>query len=152
MSPYASKTEVPVEKSRAEIERVLNKEGASQTLFGRDGRDAVVAFTLRSRQVRFRVVIPPDEEFEVTPGGKTRKKSAIPAAVAQEERRRWRSLLLQIKAKFEAIASESETFDEAFLPHIMLPDGKTVAEFMVPQIEEAYSSGKMPLRLLGGPS
>ncbi len=152
MSPYASKTDVPVERTKAEIERVLDKEGASQTLFGRDGSDSVVAFTLQSRQVRFRVTLPPRESFHVTPAGIRRKASAIEPAIRQEERRRWRSLLLQIKAKFEAIASESETFDEAFLPHIMLPDGKTVAEFMVPQIEEAYASGRMPLRLLGGAS
>ncbi len=33
------------------------------------------------------------------------------------------------------------------MAHIVLPDGTTVAEFMAPQIEQSYESGKMPSML-----
>jgi hypothetical protein len=56
--------------------------------------------------------------------------------------------LLVIKAKIESIESGVETFDEAFLANIVTPDGRTIAQWAVPQIERAYIEGKMPTQLL----
>jgi hypothetical protein len=64
-----------------------------------------------------------------------------------EVRRRWRSIALIIKAKLEALSSESYTFDEVFLNEIVLPNKQTVGEWLGPQIEEAYQGGPMPLAL-----
>lgn len=61
----------------------------------------------------------------------------------QITRSRWRALLLCIKAKLEAVESKIETFEEAFLSHVIMPDGRTVAEHAIPAIEQAYSSGSM---------
>jgi len=36
------------------------------------------------------------------------------------------------------------TFEEAFEAHTMLPDGRRVADWMQPQLEQAYKSGQMP--------
>ena len=35
-------------------------------------------------------------------------------------------------------------FEDEFLSHILLPDGKTAGSWMKPQIAAAYHSGKMP--------
>lgn len=36
------------------------------------------------------------------------------------------------------------TIEREFFYDIVLPDGKTVGEFMAPQIETAYKTGEMP--------
>ncbi len=41
------------------------------------------------------------------------------------------------------------SFEEEFLAHIMLPDGTTVGEHTLPQVERAYLCGKMPTLLPG---
>ena len=68
----------------------------------------------------------------------------MPTEDAQEERRRWRALVLVIKSKLEAVASGIVTFDEEFMAHIVLPDGQTIGQAMLPQIEAAYDAGTMP--------
>ena len=45
---------------------------------------------------------------------------------AEEVRRRWRALLLVIKAKLESVESGIETFEEAFASQIVLANGQTV--------------------------
>lgn len=52
--------------------------------------------------------------------------------------------MLVIKARLEAVDIGITTLDEAFLAETVLPDRSTVAEVMLPQIESAYSTGKMP--------
>ena len=49
-----------------------------------------------------------------------------------------------IKAKLEAVASDISTFESEFLAHIVLPNNKTVADTLLPQIADAYKNGKMP--------
>lgn len=48
-----------------------------------------------------------------------------------------------IKAKLESIESGIETFEDAFLAHIMMPDGATVGEHAKPMIARSYESGTM---------
>jgi hypothetical protein len=36
------------------------------------------------------------------------------------------------------------TFEEEFLAHIVMPGDRTVAQYVIPQIEGAYASGRMP--------
>src|SRR6266542_3554576 len=57
---YAARTTVPVEKTRAEIERLLTKHGAAQLgiVTDADRGLAMVLFTLAGRQVRLRVPLP----------------------------------------------------------------------------------------------
>lgn len=82
--------------------------------------------------------------------GKGRKLSDSESFTKWEQacRQKWRCLALAIKAKLEAVESGIATFEEEFMSHIILPDGKTVGQFMKPQIEAAYASGTMP-KLLG---
>jgi len=48
------------------------------------------------------------------------------------------------KAKREAVEAGVITFDRAILAHLMLPDGRTVAQHLQPRIETAYATGEMP--------
>jgi len=67
-------------------------------------------------------------------------------------RARWRALLLCIKAKLEAIESGITEFEDEFLPYIVLPDGRTAAEWLRPQIAIAYKTNRMPTDLLALPA
>jgi hypothetical protein len=149
---FASGTDVPPERSRAEIEMVLGRYGA--TRFGyMVGPDAAeIAFEAHGRRVRFVLPMPDrmDARFRKEPTrGRMRPESVAAAAHQQEVRRRWRALCLAVKAKLEAVATGIASFEEEFLAHIVLPNGDTVGRWLVPQIAQTYAQGKMPPLLLG---
>lgn len=147
---YATNTSVSVERSRAEIERTLKRYGAHKFVYGWDREEAVIAFvvhnegTSEQRQVRFKVKVPPRDEFFTSPAGRWRSDDQIDKAWEQAQRTRWRALLLVIKAKLEAIESGIATFEDEFLAYTMLPDGQTVGEWVEPQLSEVYAQGVMP--------
>jgi hypothetical protein len=127
--PYAENTTVPPERSRAEIEQVLRKYGAEAFSYGYDGERAAIAFRAHGRMLRFEVVVPPLSEFRLRPGSGYRTRTATEQRNARDksERQRWRALLLVIKAKLEAVATGITSFEEEFLAHILLPDGRRSA-------------------------
>lgn len=106
-------------------------------------------FSMASRVIRFVLPLPEREQFRRTPNGRrSRDDNATALAWEQGCRQRRRALLLTVKAKLESAESGIEEFDTAFMGQIVMPNGKTMAEIAVPQIEMAYKSGKMPLALL----
>ena len=142
---YASATAVTPAKSKAEIESVLRRYGADQFMYGWNGANVVVGFRYSYFLVRFIVPMLPLELFSTTPSGRRRYSAkARLEAHAQDERRRWRSLLLAIKAKLDVVATGIATFEQEFLPYIVLPNGQTVGQWMVPQLKDAIASGSMP--------
>ena len=144
---YAEKTSVPVDRSKAEIERILQRYDAEQFISGWDSNRAMIGFRMNGRQIRFIVELPDKnaKEFTHTPGRKSRRdESKAYAAWEQACRQRWRALALVIKAKLEAVETGITVFEDEFMAHIVLPDGQTVGEYMRPQIAAAYESGSMP--------
>ena len=141
-SIYAKQTSVPVERSVAQLEQYLNKQGAQAFLRATDNDRRLIGiqFRFRNRTYRFVVKLKGPAEFRLTPTGNRRTKNQIQAVVEQEERRIWRSLGLVIKAKFESVQSGIETFEEAFLPQTVLPGDILVGEKVQPLIERAYET------------
>lgn len=134
---FASKTKVPVDQPRIEIERTLSRYGAkSFAYFTEDGR-AIIVFEASDRRIRFDLPLPKGESDKEN----------------QARRQKWRALLLCIKAKLESVDSKIETFEEAFLAHVVLPDGLTMGQHARPAIEQAYKTGAMTplLPALTGP-
>jgi hypothetical protein len=146
---YAAGTEVGADRSRAEIERTLSRYGARQFMYGWDERRAVLGFVAADRQVRFVLPLPDrdDPEFNETPTGRRRTGSAASTAYEQAIRQRWRALALVIKAKLEAVESGIVGFEQEFLAHLVLPDGSTVGDLVVPRVAEAYETGQTPTLL-----
>lgn len=153
MARYASKTTVSPDKSRAEIEKTLHRYGASAFMYGTSQNQAVVAFEMLNRRIKFTLPLPDikSDEIQLDGRGWSRSESAIKAAYEQAVRQRWRALTLVIKAKLEAVESGVAQFEEEFLAHIVLPNGETVGRFMLPQVAKAYETNQMP-PLLPGPS
>lgn len=131
---YAYKTKVPVDRSRAEIEKLLQRAGADQFVVGWSGeQEARVQCRIQAKFIRFVLTMPNREErgFRSEDG------------YQKEVRRRWRALTLIVKAKLEAVASGITTFEDEFMAHVVMPDGKTFAEHARPAITEAYKTGKV---------
>jgi hypothetical protein len=152
---YAQKTQVPSARSREEIERTLQRYGADRFQYGWDVQQALIRFTAHDRLIEFRLPMPDrdSDEFWLTPTGKRRRDAAAAEReYEQAVRQRWRALALVLKAKLEAVEAGISEFEQEFLANILLPDGKTVGNWMAPQIEAAYESGEMPRRLLELPS
>lgn len=151
---YAKDTSVAVSKSEGEIKAIIRRYGATSfASFEGDGV-AMIAFEMKERRIVFRLPLPDRQsrEFTTTPSGKwARTKDQAEQAWEQACRSKWRALLLCIKAKLESVESGIETFDDAFLAHIQLPDGHTVSEHARPRIAAIYASNTMQ-PLLPGPT
>ena len=150
---YAESTTVPSDRSRAEIEKTLARYGATTFQYGWQQDRAAIGFVMSGRQIRFILPLPDREnpDFTRTPTGKSRTATAAEAAYEQAVRQRWRALALMVKAKLEAVASGIVTFEEEFLPHTVLPSGRTVAQEIMPAVESAYATGAVtPLQIEGG--
>jgi len=149
---YAQQTSVSVEKSKADIERLLMKYGAAKFGLGWDLVGATIGFQLSGRYIRFTLPLPDkgSKEFMYTPE-KKRMRSTEESLKAWEQacRQKWRALALVIKAKLEAVESGITTFEDEFMANIVMPGGKTVSEMVRPEIAQAYESGK-PLQLMAG--
>lgn len=135
---FAKDTIVPVTKSRSEIEALLERHKAKQygTAVDYEKLTARVQFRLQDRIVRFTTALPDPKKFGR--GGDR---------LARAERQRWRALLLVIKAKLESVESAIETFEQAFLAQIVMPNDATVGELLDPIVALAYKSGRMPKQL-----
>jgi hypothetical protein len=140
--PYASETDVPVERSKAGIEELCKQYGATgyQSGWG-DGWEAI-AFQIKAgeegalRFVKLKLPIRP------------RRKDENERQYAQYRRSAWRALYLTIKAKFVAVEAGISSIEREFLADVVMPDGSTIYEFLQPQIEAGYKSGRMPAGLL----
>lgn len=131
MAKYAEKTQVPALQSRLEIEKLLQRYGATHFGYLDVPAYAMITFESKGRRVRFKVPVPD------------------PKSDAQGHRQIWRALVLAIKAKLESVNSGIEQFDDAFMSQLVLPDNRTMGEVAQPQITKAYATGTMPPLLLG---
>ncbi len=121
---FAEQTKVPITRSKAAVEELLAKRQASEFGTYTDEKCSHVLFRVEGLSVRISVPMPDGDE--------------------REARRRWRSVLLALKAKFDAVDSEISTLEQEFMPFIVVADGQTVAEHLLPRLRSALATGKMP--------
>ena len=132
---FATRTKVPVDTSRKEIERTLSRYGANGFHYGWERRAvaaskgqttmesrAVIGFVVKERRIQIDVPMPEDE---------------------REQRRMWRALLLLIKAKLEAIESGIGTLESEFLANVVTQSGATVGQILIPRLSEAVETGRL---------
>jgi hypothetical protein len=140
---YAANTTVSEAKSRAEIEQTIRSHvgrDASYSYGTMAGR-AAIQFSAYGRQIKFELPLPSREDAEKRAGRKNSRRPPTEGQITewleQEDRRRWRCMLLIIKAKFEAVElklelAETETerasiFEQEFLGCIVVGhEGQTL--------------------------
>ncbi len=145
---YAVNTSVSVDKSRAEIEGTLRRYGADTFFSGWDAKEAFIAFRVQGRHIKLVLPLPDKEERRfksrlVRDSQKPMTPQQSAEAYEQEMRTRFRALLLCLKAKLESVEAKIETFDQAFLAHVVLPDGSLVGARVKALVDEAYRTGSM---------
>ncbi|OHB65737.1 MAG: hypothetical protein A2Y76_01540 [Planctomycetes bacterium RBG_13_60_9] len=151
MTRYAENTSVSVEKSRAEIERTLQRYGAEKFVSGWDQTTATIGFVFRGRAFKLSLELPDKADFRLTPAGKY-ERHPDDALRAWEKacRENWRALCLLVKAKLVAVEQGVATLENEFLAYTCLPSGQTVSDWLQPQIERAIETKRMPVALLPG--
>lgn len=157
---FAKGTKTAIGDTEQQIKTMLRKAGAEGTAFLEEKTRAIVAFHLNGRAIQFRLPLPSRDEHrfqfakvnQFASGGERRRAPDAAADMwVQACRERWRALHLCIKAKLESVEQNIESFDQAFLSHIQTPDGRTVGDQVIPELE-AQLAGRPPRPLLGGPS
>jgi len=88
---YAASTTVPVDRTRAEIERTLQRYGAISFAYGYDADRAMIQFSAHGRQVRFALNLPSPGDRRFTHHARG-ARTADAARVQWEQacRQRWR--------------------------------------------------------------
>lgn len=126
---YAKNTSVPIARSQDEIRRILSKYGGNTFAFADNPETAMVQFELNGKRIKYLIPL----------GQGDRKNNA-----AQVARAKWRCLVLVIKAKLESVASGITTLEQEFMSQILLPNGETVGDVVLPEIENSYNNKQMP--------
>lgn len=151
---YAEGTSVPVSRSREELHYMLERVGCDEVGYaaGTNGR-ARVAFKVKGLMFAMLVEIPDESTFTRTSKDPRRARIRTPEqrrdAWLAEERRRWRAMVLIVKAKLEAIASGVSTFEGEFMANVVMANGRLLGEEMVPRLGELVKSGCVPSLMLG---
>jgi len=150
---YAKATNVSVAKSRSELERTIERYGATKLISGFDSEEGTsfVAFQLGDVQIRMILRLPRLEEFAKTDSGRRRNKDSVAKAHEQACRSAWRSFVLVVKAKFEAVETGITTLQEEFLAHVVVPGGKTIGQTVIPVLG-TYDGRNLPALLPPGNS
>lgn len=136
MSKYAKTTSVSVERSKTEIEKTVKRYGVEEFFYGTSTRGDGIGFKFNGRVVKIPIPKLDRNEFN------TDKQ------YDQAMRQRYRILLLQLKANLEAIDDGVSDFDQVFLAHICLGDGKPISQHL--DMGKIITEGKMPKLLPAG--
>ena len=139
MNRYANATTVSSEKSRAEIETMVRQYGATRYGYTWEDGEERIVFEVANRQIMLRMPLPDREEFDETEGGRARTPAQATTAWEQACRSRWRALAMLVRMKLEAVEVGISTVEREFLADVALPNGMTLGEWVLPQIEAAYA-------------
>lgn len=146
MTHYAQTTRVTVDRSRAEVHKILRKHGATRIVDAwEQGGNAAVQFELGGYVARLSVPVPSIEELRARPRIQ-KSPAALRRRAEQEERQRWRALTLLLKAKFESCALGLTTFEQEFLATIMLRNGQTVGQKILTCFERGDTNFALPAK------
>jgi hypothetical protein len=128
---YAAGTGVPVERSRAEIDAVLTRNGASSVAI----LNGVATSSARG--------------IHAGQGERASQLSWVDARLAQARRERWRQMLLLLKAKLEIVRIGFSTVEHEFMADMVLPSGETVSALLAEALRRGLNgTGDLP-KLLG---
>lgn len=146
---YAARTEVPVWRSKDAISSDLKRLGAQREAFYAAPGRAVIVFEIGETRYRLSVSMPSPDDYRYDARGYTRTERQARIAFEQDERERWRALVAYVKSL--RIAAEAGIIDirEALLSNVVLANGETVGEFLLPQLAEAAAAERMPPLLPG---
>jgi hypothetical protein len=156
-------TTVPIHESQADVRELLRARKATGMQISESWADDQVVADVRFGMpgdaggfyaYRIRVRVPPLVLEQVRAWAKARKQRQPTEAEAraQGERQIWRLVYWWLKTQFEAADAGLVSLEEAFLPWMELPDGRTTYEAMAESGGLAkIASGTLPQLTSGRP-
>jgi hypothetical protein len=148
---YAASTDVTPARSREELDKLLRKYGATGFGYVDQEKAAAIMFELNGRTYRYLVAMPQIEDFKQHPTtGYLQSAAKQKKDWEQAVRVQWRALVATIKGKLIAVDNGIETFEESFMRHTVMPNGQTIGDYIEPELESMYQTGKLPRMLPGG--
>ena len=153
MPRYATETTVPIERSKAEIESMVSRYGASEYVSGWKATAHWIGFRLNDLLIRFVLPIPNQGERRFT--HRVVRKQTVKATEQQAERAweqecrsRWRALSLVVRAKLEAVECGISTLEKEFMAFIVVPGtDATLGEYVTERVLPDIKAGRNPLAL-----
>jgi hypothetical protein len=141
-SPFED-TSVGVARSQEQIRKLLRDAGAQGVQFSEEWTDPPAFY------VRFLwPLTPPDADAATVIQGVRLKVHPLPEEhkrvwkpSEQRERQAWRGIAHYLEGTIKAATFGLIRFEDIFLSHMETPDGRTIGEALIPQIEK----GKLAL-------
>lgn len=148
---YAKGTSVPTSRTEAEIRKLLAEHGANRLAVMTDLEQRRVEIAFQVDRLAFRMAVPmpdpSDRAFNYTNHRTPREltKQERDRKLSQAERERWRAVLLLVKAKLQAIQLGVSTWEEEFLPYLVIDRrGQTLGQKVLPNLQAVLETGDLP--------
>jgi hypothetical protein len=138
---YAKGTTVSVSSSQMEIAKTLERYKVHTYSFGARPGLAMVEFELTQMPIRVAVPLPEKPARQKGASPETGRTVDLWIRWEQDVKECWRALLLLIKANLEAIERGIVKAEEAFMAYLLLPEGRTVGDVVLPAYHAALKTG-----------
>lgn len=133
---YAEGTDVPVSRSKAQLEAMLKAAGAEGFASSWDQHGDRIEFLWRQLRIRFHLPKGDGGQYLHDRAGRVRKPDVVARMIEQKDRQRWRALYLVVRAKIEAVEAGIAVFEEEFLAFIVdEKTDKTVGAMLLPRLD-----------------
>lgn len=148
---YAARTDVPVSRSRDEIEATLNRFGASGFAYSNYPPDVTIAFEIGGIRVMMKMRLPVLGDIPARgANGRLRTASAIQKDHEQACRQRWRTLANAVKAKLAMVDDGISTIEREFLADVVIGNGYTIGDVVTARdLPAIIESGHLPALMPG---
>jgi tRNA nucleotidyltransferase/poly(A) polymerase len=127
-------TDVPVERTIAEIRKLLAENGARGIALEYDKsgtiKDIFFKITLHGKELAFRLPAKPDHVYTAVFAGMQYEKRLRQERMKKAEAIAWRICKTWLEAQITLINLEQAKLEEVFLPYLILPGNKTLFETM----------------------
>ena len=128
-------TEIPLEKTIAEIQKLLSGNGATGIMFdySADGHLKAVFFKIqyKGKELPFKLPAKPEQVYNVLFAGKLGEYSYKEQRMAKAEMIAWRVCKLWLEAQITHINLDQAKIEEVFLPYLVVGNNKTLYENMI---------------------
>jgi hypothetical protein len=127
-------TDIPVEKTTSEIQKILAQNGARGIMLEYDGNgnitDIFFKIILNNKELPFRLPAKAERVYQALWGEKQEWEHNRYSAGWREQAQRiaWRICKTWLEAQITLINLEQAKMEEIFLPYLVLPDNKTLYE------------------------
>jgi tRNA nucleotidyltransferase/poly(A) polymerase len=127
-------TEVPVERTIAEIQTILAQNGARGIALEYDEsgiiKDIFFKIRLHEQELPFRLPSKPDKVYAAVFAGMQYEQRLRNERMKKSEAIAWRICKSWLEAQITLINLEQAKLEEVFLPYLVMPSNKTLFETM----------------------